>query len=89
MAMETAQIEDLKWIGEHYSELQRKYPDMYIAVKDGKVIAVGRKFGEVYNKAKKLAGEKNFAIDYMLTWPLSTKHSLITDFKNMIFSLDF
>jgi len=67
MIMETVQIEDLKWIGEHYLELQRKYPDMYIAVKDGKVIAVGRKFGEVYNKAKKLAGEKNFAIDYMLT----------------------
>jgi len=67
MAMATVQIEDLKWIGEHYSDLQRKYPDKYIAVKDGKVIAVGRKFGEVYDKAKKLAGEKNFAVDYMLT----------------------
>jgi len=65
--MGIAQIEDLKWIGEHYSELQRKYPNMYIAVKDGKVIVVGREFGEVYDKAKKIAGEEDFAIDYMLT----------------------
>jgi len=65
--MGIVQIEDLKWIGEHYSELQRKYPDMYIAVKDGKVIVVGRKFGEVYDKAKKIVGEEDFAIDYMLT----------------------
>jgi len=62
-----AQIEDLKWIGEHYSDLQSRYPDMYIAVKDGKVLAAGRKFGEVYDKAKKVMGEKNFVIDYMLT----------------------
>jgi hypothetical protein len=67
MAMGIVRIEDLKWIGDHYSELQRKYPDMYIAVKDCKVIAMGKRFGEVYDKAKKLAGEENFVIDYMLT----------------------
>ena len=65
--MGKVQIEDLKWIGEHYSDLQRKYPDMYIAVRGGKVLAAGKKFGEVYDKAKKLVGEKDFAIDYMLT----------------------
>ncbi len=60
-------MQDLKWIGEHYAELQKKYPDMYIAVKGGKVLAAGKKFGDVYDKAKKLVGENNFAIDYMLT----------------------
>ena len=65
--MSMTQLEDLKWIREHYLALQRKYSDRYIAVKNGKVIATGRKFGEVYDKAKKLVGDENFAVDYMLT----------------------
>ena len=65
--MSAAQLEDIKWIRSHHSELQKKYSDMYVAVKDGKIIAVGRRFCEVYDKAKKVARDENFAIDYMLT----------------------
>lgn len=65
--MSATQLDDLKWIRGRYSELHKKYSDMYIAVKDGKVIAAGKKFGEVYDKAKKIVGDESFAIDYMLT----------------------
>ncbi len=33
---------DFKWIGERYSELQRKYPNQYVAIKNVKVVAHGR-----------------------------------------------
>ncbi len=40
-----------KWITRRYPELQRKYPNRYVAVKDRKVVASGREFGEVYDAA--------------------------------------
>jgi hypothetical protein len=39
---------------------------MYIAVRDGKVIAYGKEFGKVYDEAKgKVGGD--FTIDYILS----------------------
>jgi hypothetical protein len=59
-------IEDFEWLNTHYSELQKAYPNMYIAVRDGKVIAYGKEFGKVYDEAKgKVGGD--FTIDYILS----------------------
>jgi len=44
--------EDVKWLREHSLELQEKYPDMYIAVFNGKVIAADKDLKKVYDKAR-------------------------------------
>ncbi|MEM1544918.1 MAG: DUF5678 domain-containing protein [Candidatus Methanomethylicia archaeon] len=60
------EIKDFEWLNSHYSELQEKYPGMYVAVKDCKVIAYGKEFGKVYDEAKEKVG-KDFIIDYILS----------------------
>jgi uncharacterized protein YlzI (FlbEa/FlbD family) len=50
MATDIAQ--EIRWLREHYQELQEKYPDMYVAIYEGKVIAADRDFGKVYEKAR-------------------------------------
>ncbi len=57
---------DFKWIGEKYSELQRKYPDQYVAIKNGKVVAHGRDVKRVYNSAKRKV-KKGFVTEYILS----------------------
>jgi hypothetical protein len=59
-------IEDFEWLNSHYSELQKNYPNMYVVVKDGKVIVYGKEFGRVYDEARKRVGEE-FMIDYILS----------------------
>jgi hypothetical protein len=59
-------IKDFEWLNSHYSELQRNYPNMYVAVKDGKVVAYGKEFWKVYDEARKRVGE-GFMIDYILS----------------------
>lgn len=44
---------DHRWTGERYPELQRKYPNQYVAIKDGKVVAHGRELRRVYNNTKR------------------------------------
>lgn len=39
--------EDLRWVREHYEELQEKYPDRFIAVFGKRVVAFGRTYHEV------------------------------------------
>jgi len=55
--METGLAQDIRWLREHAQELQDKYPDMYIAVYRGKVVAADKEFGKVCERAK-LYGEK-------------------------------
>lgn len=57
---------DFKWINKNYPTLQTKYPNMYVAVKDGKVISANKEFGKTYEEAKKKAGE-DFVTDYILS----------------------
>ena len=40
------------WIGEHYIELQKKYPRMYVAVKDGKVVAYGESLSKMLRETR-------------------------------------
>jgi hypothetical protein len=62
-------IKDFEWLNSHYSELQKIYPNMYVAVKDGKVVAYGKEFGKVHDEARKKVGE-NFIMDYILSGDL-------------------
>ena len=57
---------DYEWINSNYSILQAKYPNMYVAVKDGKVISADKEFGKAYEEAKKKVGE-DFITDYILS----------------------
>lgn len=50
-------VNDIKWIREHSQKLQEKYPDMYVAIYNGKVVAANKEFRKVCEKAKSL-GEK-------------------------------
>lgn len=59
-------VKDLDWISLHYAELQRKYPNMYVAVKDGKVLVAHREFDRVYDEALKKVG-KGFVTGYVLS----------------------
>ena len=40
------------WIAQHYLELQRQYPRMYVAVKGGKVIAHGESLSRVLEETR-------------------------------------
>lgn len=56
---------DFQWINRNYASLQAKYPNMYVAVKDGKVISANREFGKTYNEAKKKTD--SFATDFIMS----------------------
>jgi hypothetical protein len=57
---------DFKWIGERYSELQHKYPNQYVAIKNGKVVAHGRDIKSVYDSARRKV-KKGFVTEYILS----------------------
>lgn len=61
-----AEVRDFLWINEHYAELQEKYPSMFIAVKDAKVLAAGKEFDAVYDEARKRVG-RGFVTDYIFS----------------------
>jgi len=64
MGEKMAGIKDFEWIDEHYAELQRRYPNMYVAVSNRKVLAAGKEFGKVYDEAVQKVG-KDFVTDYI------------------------
>lgn len=47
-------IRDREWVSEHIQELVEKYPNQWIAVYKGEVLAYDQKLGPVYDKAKAL-----------------------------------
>ncbi len=58
--------QDFNWITKRYSELQKKYPGQYIAVKNGKVVASGRDLGKVYDAAVRRV-KKDFVTGYIVS----------------------
>jgi len=50
-------VNDIRWIREHSQKLQEKYPDMYVAVYNGKVVAADKEIRKVCEKVRSL-GEK-------------------------------
>lgn len=63
MKVEIAQ--GLKWINEHIRELQEKYPDMYIAVYRGKIIAADKDLKKVCERARPYG--ENVIIKYVFS----------------------
>ena len=61
-----SRVDDFNWMSTHYSELQKKYPSMYVAVKDGKVLVAGKEFDKVYGDAKKKVG-RGFVTGYVFS----------------------
>jgi hypothetical protein len=59
------QSADFQWINRNYASLQAKYPNMYVAVKNGQVISANRDFGKTYNEAKKKTDD--FATDFIMS----------------------
>lgn len=57
---------DFQWINRNYPTLQAKYPNMYVAVKNGKVISANKEFGKAYEEAMKKVGD-DFVTDYILS----------------------
>lgn len=45
-------VKDFEWLGAHYSKLQEKYPSVYVAVKDSRVVAYDKEFRRVYDEAR-------------------------------------
>jgi len=66
--MEASLAEDFRWLREHAQELQGKYPNMYIAVYKGKVVAADREFGNVCEEAKRYG--ENAIIKYVFSGDL-------------------
>lgn len=50
--MKAELAKDVKWMREHSFELQERYPDMYIAVYKGRVVAADKDLKKVYDKAR-------------------------------------
>lgn len=50
-------LEDQKWINDHYTELRRSYPDQWIAVLRGEVVAAGKDLGLVEREGQRRARE--------------------------------
>lgn len=66
--MDIIVVQDIRWLRERSQELQERYPNMYVAVYKGKVVAADREFGKVYEKVKQL-GEKAI-IEYIFSGDL-------------------
>lgn len=49
--------QDYSWLAKRYSKLQGKYPNEYVAVKNGKVVAHGHELTKVYYKRSEMSGK--------------------------------
>jgi hypothetical protein len=50
-------LEDEKWVNDHIVELTRNYPDQWIAVLKGRVVAAGKDRSEVERLGQQVAKE--------------------------------
>lgn len=56
-------FEDTDWIAAHLPELRRSYPDQWVAVYRGEVIAAGKDLAEVERVAHERTNERDIAIE--------------------------
>lgn len=54
---------DEQWFADHSHELAQQYPDQWVAVCNGEVIAAGKVLGEVRRLAQERTGEREIVID--------------------------
>ncbi|MBI3920068.1 MAG: hypothetical protein HY318_01525 [Armatimonadetes bacterium] len=53
------------WVGQHSIDLQREFPDHWIAVFDGQVVAAGKDLGEVRDEAEQETGVEDFYVEFI------------------------
>ncbi len=78
-----AATREFNWITKRYPELQSKYPNQYVAVKNGKIIAHGRDLRRVYYKAKREAG-KDFVTEYILSGEPFVLRAILQDISDRV-----
>ena len=54
--------EDSKWAREHFSDIVKQYPDLWVAIVDKKVVAAGSTIEEVERAGKEETGHDEFPI---------------------------
>ena len=54
--------EDQRWTADHWMELVERYPDRWIAVFDGEVIAAGKDGEQVMREAREKTGERDIVL---------------------------
>lgn len=54
-----------RWIVEHYSDLMAKYATGWIAVHDGRVLAIGAELGVVADLAERIAPPEHIAYQFV------------------------
>jgi len=57
--------QDEKWVNQHYGELVKKYPDMWVTVVNRKVIAAGESIEKIEKITKKNTGEEIFPVIFV------------------------
>lgn len=57
---------DLEWFSKNYSDLKKKYPKKFVAVKDRRIVMVESKLENLLDKLRKRYGDtKEFLIDFL------------------------
>ena len=57
---------DLEWFSKHYSNLKKKYPKKFVAVKNQSVVLVENKLDILIEKLREKFGDPNeFLIDFL------------------------
>ncbi len=59
--------DDFEWAESHHTELAKKYPDLWVAVVDKKVVAYGNNLSEVKKEALKKTWKTEIAVFFVDT----------------------
>ncbi len=54
--------EDSDWANEHFSEIVKEYPNLWVVVVNKKVVAAGKVISEIERIAEEKTGRKSFPI---------------------------
>lgn len=67
MSKEEEFWKDLEWKRKHHTELLEKYPDMWVAIVNNKVVSAGKDLGDVEREAEKKTGKsrKEIAVSFV------------------------
>lgn len=57
--------DDMDWGRNHFSELMKDYPDMWIAIVNKKVVSAGKDLGKVIEEAKWKTKRKHIPVKFI------------------------
>ncbi|MFQ6071716.1 MAG: DUF5678 domain-containing protein [Methanosarcinales archaeon] len=56
---------DKEWVFSHYSELMQKYPNLWVAIVDEKIVSAGEDLRTVREDAKKKTSKKHIPLIFI------------------------